>query len=334
MGARGVDFDYVKSLVSWEELLAHYGLLDDATRRETAKGVELRLHCPFHEDRQPSFSVNLATGLFNCFGCSAKGYDLYDFVVLKQGIGTEDKKRGRYEAACLVAEWFGVESPRSTKRRARKQSEPVAEAVNEAVATAADEREESQAEDASGKPVNPPLQFVFKHLDQRHPYLKKRGLSEETIEVFGLGYHAGKGIMSGRVVIPIHNEVGELIAYAGRWPGDEGWPEGEDKYKLPQGFHKSLVLFNLHRAREHAGAGLIVVEGFFAVFEFWQRGRKNVVALMGSTMSAEQERLIVQMVGPRGRVLLALDGDEAGTKGSADAVSRLVSRVFVRTMAL
>jgi len=90
----------------------------------------------------------------------------------------------------------------------------------------------------------------------------------------------------------------------------------------------------VHRAREHAREGLIVVEGFFTVCEFWQRGRKNVVALMGSSMSREQERLIVETVGPKGRVLLALDNDEAGRKGSEDAVNRLRSQVFVREMAL
>jgi DNA primase len=97
--------------------------------------------------------------------------------------------------------------------------------------------------------------------------------------------------MQGRVVIPIHNDQGVLVAYAGRSPGDP--PEGEGKYRFPPNFKKSLVLFNLHRAREHATEGLIVVEGFFTVFEFFQRNRKNVVALMGSSMSTEQERLIV-----------------------------------------
>jgi DNA primase len=152
--------------------------------------------------------------------------------------------------------------------------------------------------------------------------------------MFGLGHHAGKGMMHNRVVIPIHNEKGDLIAYAGRWPADEGWPEGEDKYKLPPGFRKSLVIFNLHRATEYATDGLIVVEGFFTVFEFWQRGRRNVVALMGSVLSEAQERLIIQTVGQRGRVLLAFDADEAGRKGMADAAARLAPQVFVRTRAL
>jgi DNA primase len=188
------------------------------------------------------------------------------------------------------------------------------------------------AEESEG-PINPPLPYAFKHLDTHHPYLThERGLQEATINAFGLGYHSGRGIMTNRVVIPIHNEQGELVAYVGRTPGDP--PPGASKYLFPPKFKKSHVLYNLHRAREHATDGLIVVEGFFTVFEFWERNRKNVVALMGSSMSAEQERLIVQTVGPKGRVLLALDNDEAGRTGSEHAVGRLRSQVFVREMAL
>jgi DNA primase len=98
-------------------------------------------------------------------------------------------------------------------------------------------------------------------------------------------------------------------------------------------FHKSLVLYNFHRAREYAGEGLIVVEGFFAVFELWQKSRRNVMAVMGSSMSAEQEKLIVETVGAKGKVLLAFDPDEAGRRGMQDAAARLAPRVFVRTVA-
>jgi DNA primase len=110
--------------------------------------------------------------------------------------------------------------------------------------------------------VNPPLKVALKSLDPNHAYLQERGFAPETIAAFGVGMCTGKGIMASRIAIPIHNEPGELVAYAGRWPGE--LPEGEGKYKLPMGFHKSLVVYNLHRAREHAkDAGLIVVEGFF-----------------------------------------------------------------------
>ena len=195
------------------------------------------------------------------------------------------------------------------------------------------ETPEPAREGEEAAPANWPLSFTLHNLDPRHPYLKERGLTDETIETFCIGYFGGKGSMHGRIVIPINDGEGEhILAYAGRWPGDP--PEGEPKYKLPANFHKSFVLYNFHRARDYASEGLIVVEGFFSVFELWQKGRRNVVAVMGNHVSLEQEQLIAATVGPKGRVLIAFDDDEAGRKGSADAAARLVSQVFVRTVAL
>jgi DNA primase len=321
--AHWVSFDEVKSQVSIRDVLAHYALMQGAEEKPSKRGLELRLHCPFHEDKTPSLSINAETGKFHCFGCNAKGGDIFDFVVTKEGIAAGDRTKSRRQAALLIKDWFGVESPAT----------PAPE-KSAAAAVSAPVEDVTPPIEATEEKVNPPLKFAFKHLDTRHSYLTQdRGLRAATIDAFGLGYHAGKGIMHGRVVIPIHNEHGELVAYAGRWPGDD-LPSGSGKYTFPPNFRKSLVLFNLHRAREHATEGLIVVEGFFTVCEFWQRGRQNVVALMGSSMSPEQERLIVETVGPKDRVLLALDNDEAGRKGSADALSRLSSQVFVREMAL
>jgi len=306
------------------DVLAHYGLMEGTQEKPSKHGIELRLRCPFHEDKTPSLSINAETGKFHCFGCHAKGGDIFDFVVAKEQITAGDRTKSRRQAALLLQDWFGVIA----------EATPVPE-KSAAADTSAPIEDVTPAPAQPPGPTNPPLTFTFKHLDMRHPYLtQERGLTEATIDYFGLGLHAGKGIMQNRVVIPIHNEQGELVAYAGRWPADEGWPEGSQKFALPPGFRKSHVLFNLHRAREHATEGLIVVEGFFTVCEFFQRNRKNVVALMGSSMSKEQERLIVETVGPKGRVLLALDNDEAGRRGSEDARNRLSSQVFVREMAL
>jgi DNA primase len=181
--------------------------------------------------------------------------------------------------------------------------------------------------------VNPPLKFALKSLDAAHPYLTERGFTAETIAHFGVGMCTGKGIMAGRIAIPIHNEQGELVAYAGRWPGEP--PDGEGKYKLPTGFHKSLVVYNLHRAKDLAkDQGLIVVEGFFDAMRLWQAGVANVVALMGSSLSDDQEALIVAAVGPQGKVALMFDEDEAGWKGREEALSRLLSRVHVKVVGL
>src|SRR5256885_944822 len=80
-----------------------------------------------------------------------------------------------------------------------------------------------------------------------------------------------KGSMGGRIAIPIHNQAGQVVAYAGRWPDDP--PEGTAKYRLPKAFRKSLELFNCHRAgAADAARPLVVVEGFFDCIKIWQAG--------------------------------------------------------------
>jgi len=124
-----------------------------------------------------------------------------------------------------------------------------------------------------------------------------------------------------------------LVAYAGRYPGDP--PEGESRYKFPPKFKKSLLVFNLNRAKRLAREkGLILVEGFFDIFNLWQVGFKNVVALMGTSMSDEQEKLIVESVGKDGKIALMFDEDDAGRSGSQDALTRLVSQVYVKQIRL
>jgi DNA primase len=344
MAARYVSFDEVKARVTMEQLLEYYNLLDDQAKR---KGDELALHCVFHaNDTTPSLKINTAKNIFNCFGCNSGG-DVIGFVVLKEGIATGDYDRDRREAALLLQDWFGIAGTRSKKspRRSNRQKGSAARTVAEKDTQPVDglgasetpeparEREEAAVASESETLVNVPLKFELTNLDADHPYLQERGLAKETIVTFGLGYFGGRGTMHGRIVIPIHDGQGEhLLAYAGRWPGDP--PEDEPKYKLPANFHKSLVLYNLHRARDHATEGLIVVEGFMSVFTLWQKGRRNVVAVMGNHISLEQEQLITATVGPKGRVLIAFDDDEAGRKGSADAAARLTPHVFVRTISL
>ena len=251
--AEWVDFNYVKAEVGIAAILDHYGFLDGMKQ---GKGSELKGHCPFHDDAAPSFGANTEKNNFNCFGggCQAHG-DVIDFVRLKEGIDTGNRNRDRRQAALVIQRSFGLTSPRKARQN---EPEEVLEVVDievieepEAATLEPGEGREERAKEEDEVLVNPPLQFALKNLEKAHPYLVGRGLTPETIETFGVGYHGGKGIMAGRIVIPIHNEHGELVAYAGRWPGDEGWPEGEGKYKLPAKFQKSLVVYNLQPQNAH-----------------------------------------------------------------------------------
>ena len=214
------------------------------------------------------------------------------------------------EAAIKLQDWFKVESGKDPPSEKKDQ------ATNE------DPSETPQA------PENKPLTFRLKNLDPGHPYLESRGLSGKAIAYFGLGY-CPRGIMAGRIAIPIHNECGDLVAYAGRTVEEAS--EENPKYKLPPNFKKNLVVFNLHQVE---GDHLILVEGFFDVFALWEAGICNAAALMGSSMSEEQEALILERVGKQGRVTLMFDGDEAGQTCTKEVTTRLIQKIHLRMIML
>lgn len=162
-----------------------------------------------------------------------------------------------------------------------------------------------------------PLRFSL-HL-RWHPYLEERGVHPDTATGFGIGYYAGSGFLHHRIVFPIHDSVGRLVGYAGR-----SLDGGEPRYLFPAGFRKSQVVFNLHRAVRKAAQCAIVVEGFFDCLRVFQAGYSNVVALMGVSLSEVQEQLLLERFP---RLVLMLDGDEAGRRASQQLATRLKGKV-------
>jgi DNA primase len=158
-------------------------------------------------------------------------------------------------------------------------------------------------------------------LDPTHPYVSARGLSWATATDFGIGLYSGRGIMHGRLAIPIHDEQGRLVAYCGR-----SVIAADPRYRFPASFRKSLVLFNYHRAAALAHDGVVVVEGFFDSMRVHQAGFRSVVALMGAALSRDQENLLVQRFR---KVTLMLDADPAGRTASHAAAQRLAGQCSV-----
>ena len=310
-----VDFKAVKAAVSMLQILDHYHL----TERFKRRGDSLSGPCPIHGGDNPThFRVSLEKNCWNCFGQCKGGGNMLDFVMQKERVTVR-------EAALKISEWFSL--PLSEKPGAENERK---DAQTEKPQTKAKPTPKPDAA-ASDTGPNKPLGFALQNLDTAHPYLTERGLSEATIAEFGMGY-CGKGSMTGRVVIPIHNGDGQLVAYAGRWPGtlpDEDTP----KYKLPPGFRKAQELFNLHRAlREPDEAPLVIVEGFFDCVGLWQRGIRRVVALMGSSLSPQQEEAITRAVTQESRVVLMLDEDDAGREARLKITPRLAAHCYVRTV--
>jgi len=299
METNWVDFKAVKAAVTMRMALDHYGI-----NWLRGKANELTGRCPIHKgEGTNTFHVNLSKNAFNCFSCKAHG-NVLDFTAAMEQCSVRD-------AGLKLQEWFGIEKNESEKTTAKT---PV---------------EEKPAEVAAGESalVNKPLKFQLKGIDPAHPYLAERGVSKETAETFGVGWFCGRGSMSGRIVIPIHNERGELVAYAGR-----SIDSSEPRYKLPAGFHKSLELFNLHRAIGECGPErrVVVVEGFFGCIKVADAGIP-CVALMGSSLSTAQEELLVRHFK---YVTLLLDGDEAGQKATDECLVRLGRKMWVSAVVL
>ena len=291
-----VDFKAIKEAVTLGQVLDRYGV------KLKRIGKELCGPCPIHQgDGTRSFHANTEKNAFHCFSCQAKG-NVLDFVAAMEKCSVRD-------AALKLQGWFqisGTGEPPAASQKPPTGSQPAREEVREREAP------------------NKPLGFRLKGIDHRHPYLAQRGIDPETAEYFGVGFFSGKGSMSGKIVIPIENEAGELVAYAGR--SIDG---SEPKYKLPAGFKKGQVLYNLARALEEDSTGAVVlVEGFFDCMKVVQ-AEHVCVALMGCSLSDEQE---AQLVAHFRQVLIMLDGDEAGRRAAIEIAGRLVRRAWVRVV--
>ena len=314
-----VDFRAVKAAITMEQVLEHYGLMDKFKRGTDS----LNGPCPIHKGSNPTqFRVSISKNIWNCFSECKHGGNVLDFIAKMEDVSI-------HAAAMKAIEWFNLDpeamAADSDKSEASETETP-APAPKPATKPASPPKATPAAAPENSAP-NTPLKFRLDKLERNHPYLlEQRGLIPETIIDFGIGY-CSKGMMADRIAIPIHNVKGEVVAYAGRFPGEPA--EDTPKYKLPPGFRKSQELFNIDRAVKEQGP-LVIVEGFFDAMKIHQNGWRRVVALMGATMSATQEELIKQNTCQNSQVIVALDENEAGQAGREDIACRLAKFCFVR----
>jgi DNA primase len=311
-----VDFKAVKAAITMEGVLRHYGLLD----RFKKKGDSLSGPCPIHKGENPTqFRVSVSKNIWNCFSECKHGGNVLDFISRMENVSI-------HAAALKAINWFELNPQEMSANSDRNEEEQPAPEREKQGASKPVAQKAAPVEDASAP--NKPLKFRLEKLEREHPYLTERGLTVETIIDFGAGY-CTKGVMAGRSAIPIHNPNGEVVAYAGRHPGEPA--EDTPKYKLPPGFRKSLELFNIDRAiKESPDAPLVIVEGFFDCMKLHQEGYRKAVALMGSTMSEAQEDLIRVHTNGNSQVIVMLDEDEAGSAGREDIAGRLSKFCFVK----
>ncbi len=284
--------------------------------------------CPFHNEKTPSFTVSDDKGFFHCFGCGAHG-DAVGFVMRSEGLSFP-------EAVEKLAGEAGLAIPASSpEERQRAQREATLHGVLEAAAAWF----EAQLASAAGQAAL--------------AYLQGRGLEERATSRFRLGYapdsrgalksalgRAGfaddlmveAGLLvkpeeggpaydrfRGRVIFPISDRRGRVIAFGGRILA-----EGEPKYlNSPETplFHKGRTLYGLAQAqkpaREHGA--VIVAEGYMDVIALSQAGFEHAVAPLGTALTEEQ---ILELWRLAPEPVLCFDGDAAGQRAAARAAER------------
>jgi DNA primase len=296
--------------------------------------------CPFHTEKTPSFSVNPGIGIFICFGCGKKG-DVLTFV-------QEIEQLTFYETLKLLAERNGIPMP---VRRERNDPDTDLRAavyeIHELAATA------------------------FKEIlwgpngGEAREYLRKRSLSQRVAEEFGLGLAERNGQellrrlksrfsvdqleqsglfgkredgtlydrFRGRLMFPIHNESGKVIAFGGRAMR----PDDEPKYlNSPETtiYKKKTVLYNLHRAKSaiRASERAVLVEGYMDVIGVYSAGVKQVVASCGTALSNEQVRCIKRH---SDSIVVNFDPDTAGANATEKSIQILLDEgMHVRVLEL
>jgi len=277
--------------------------------------------CPFHEERTPSFSVEPTEKLYHCFGCGVGG-DVIKFVEEKEGLGFA-------EAVEVLADRYGVELE-------REQEDPRAEAKRQR------RRRLEQLLERSAAFYSNYL-WESEEAGKARDYLAQRGLREEVLRAFGVGYApsawdkilvrgqqagfsveelrsvglAQRGRSGGdydrfreRIMFPIRDRRGRVLGFGGRaMRSDQG-----AKYvntAETDFFHKSQILYGVDVAKAAiAKAGrAVVVEGYTDVLALHQAGIEEAVGVMGTAITPDQVAALSGMVD---EVVLALDADSAG----------------------
>jgi DNA primase len=260
-------------------------------------GHEFLTQCPWHDDTNPSLTVNDQKGFCFCHVCRGGG-DAISYIRQRKGLGM-------YDAAEMASNLLGV----------------TFETDDESPEVAARRRAERQA--ALGKLKKEQDQFKKNWRDDRCNRVRQlwldRGLTKEASAEFGIGY-TPSGFFAGRITVPIHNHKGDLVG----WTGRATKPEQNAKYKNSADselFQKKTLVFNEPRALEAAreAGTLIFVEGHLDVVSMWQAGIRNVVAMQGT--GAPEKFVLERLARVVKNMVLCFDGDAGGKKAAEQFIS-------------
>lgn len=281
-----VDFKKLKEQVGIRRILERYELLPSFKEQ----GERLSGRCPLCEGESDSLRVSQEKNCFKCFRCDAGG-NVLDFVAAMENCSIR-------EAALKIAEWFEVQTGKPSNRQTKKakpaekkDAVPAAESAIPVVESVVVHELPTPVKEMPPKPVsNAPLTFALR-LDPDHPWFAEVGILPETIAEFGLGF-CSKGVMGDRIAFPIHDPSGQLLGYAGRWPG-ESPPEGQSLWRYPPNLDLRLIVFPAHKL---ASTALKVrwAKDPLEVVLGWQSGQRNLVSVFTREVSLAGLRMLIE----------------------------------------
>ncbi|BCG60283.1 DNA primase [Paenibacillus sp. URB8-2] len=316
-----------------ESVLARHDIVDTVGKvvHLTKRGKYLWGLCPFHSESTPSFTVTPDRGVFHCFGCGMGG-----------------------NAIKFRMEIEGLSFPEAVKIMAEESDIPVPEGAGGIQSAHNPEIDRLlQAYEWSAKFYHYLLKNT-EHGKAAMDYLRSRKFSDKMIDQFQIGFapdrwdtllqflerrnfdlaemerggllsarSEGKGYIDrfrGRIIFPIANRAGKVVAFAGRILG-----EGQPKYiNSPESklFNKSRILYNLHQSKAsiRKTRQIVLFEGYGDVISAWESGVHNGVATMGTSLTENHASMIKALAD---EVVIAYDGDRAGQTAAIKTLSML-----------
>jgi len=289
--------------------------------------------CPFHREKTPSFSISPDKGLFYCFGCQAGG-DIFEFLMRIENLSFN-------EAARKLAQRAGIE----WKPQQELSEEEKKRALYYKIMSFAKDFYQEQLLSSQGNVARNYLEqrnltketsekfnlglSLFNGLGAK---AKLQGFSEQDLKTLGLINYTGNDYFKNRLMFPIFNHRGEVVAFGGRVLG-EGQPKYLNSPETPL-FSKSRILYGLNFAGPNIRKEdfVILLEGYMDVIGAHQAGVENAVAPLGTSFTAYHANILKRYTN---QAVVIFDPDEAGIKASLRAALILVEQgLYVRVATL
>ncbi len=286
--------------------------------------------CPFHKEKTPSFHVSEDKQLYYCFGCGAGG-NLFDFVMKMENLDFVDtlKFLAQRAGVTLVEEKGGYQQNQeevNLKQRIYEMNVVAArhfvDNLRDAKATVAHQYVAKRAI-SKETAIKFGLGYAKDEWSDLCDYLRDKGYTDEEMVKGGLAVKNDKGRVydkfRNRLMFPIINVRGSVIAFGGRALGDD--PAKYMNSPETPVFHKGRNVFNLNQAKQFGQKdGLILVEGYMDVASLHQHGIMNVIAGLGTAFTPEQAALLGRY---SSRIYVCYDSDAAGQAAALKAVDIL-----------